>query len=367
MSQEAAKPRIDHLLLPFLNAGSEAESRAILEQLIVEHAQPLVRDIVSFKLRASASRWGFNRDGQEVEDISNEVIVRLVSTLHECRSCPEEKPIASLRGYVATMAYNASDEYLRHKYPRRFSLKNKIKYILTHQPALAQWEGENRGVLCGLAAWEGVREARTGARRLLDGRGELDAVLRKEFAGRPLGQVNLATLVPAVLRFAGAPVEIDELVTVMADLLGVRDAPPQAGPEDESPGDPRRLSFDPREALDNAFDHRARLKRVWDEIRQLPPRQRLALLLNLRDEHGGAAITLLPMLRLASLQQIADSLEMSPGDLAAIWNDLPLEDSAIGDRLGLTRQQVANLRKCARERLARRLARAGAEDFSSGA
>jgi len=34
---------------------------------------------------------------------------------------------------------------------------------------------------------------------------------------------------------------------------------------------------------------------------------------------------------------------------------LPLEDAAIAERLGLTRQQVINLRKSARARLARRM------------
>ncbi len=38
-----------------------------------------------------------------------------------------------------------------------------------------------------------------------------------------------------------------------------------------------------------------------------------------------------------------------------LWNDLPLEDSSIAELLGATRQQVINLRKCARERLERRM------------
>jgi hypothetical protein len=78
-------------------------------------------------------------------------------------------------------------------------------------------------------------------------------------------------------------------------------------------------------------------------------------LLNLRDENGGTALVLLPMLRIASIQQIAEATEMTAEELASLWNKLPLEDALIGERLGATRQQVANLRKCARERLSRRL------------
>jgi hypothetical protein len=39
-----------------------------------------------------------------------------------------------------------------------------------------------------------------------------------------------------------------------------------------------------------------------------------------------------------------------------MWESLPLDDTAIADRLNLTRQQVINLRKAARMRLARRMA-----------
>jgi hypothetical protein len=41
--------------------------------------------------------------------------------------------------------------------------------------------------------------------------------------------------------------------------------------------------------------------------------------------------------------------------LRELWPTLPRDDQWIADRLGVTRRQVINLRKCARERLARRL------------
>ena len=97
------------------------------------------------------------------------------------------------------------------------------------------------------------------------------------------------------------------------------------------------------------------IERTWLEIVDLPVRQRVALLLNLRDERGDAAITLLPALRVATIRQIADVLEMPADELAELWDELPIEDSVLATRLGVTRQQVVNLRKCARERLVRRL------------
>jgi len=352
VNQGAAESQIDDLLLPFLDARIEAESEDALEQLILRHAQPLIRDIIGFKMKAS-SRPGVSAERQEVEDISNEVIVRLIRTLRAYKSSPREKSISSLRSYVATMAYNASDEYLRQKYPSRYSLKNKVRYILTHQPGLRLREGENRKLLCDLARWE--LQDKAGANPLRERRDDLDNFLHGRFRGTALARVNPGELVTAILEFTNSPVEIDELVSVMAELLGIRDVRPQSEQEAMRPGDATQLSSDPRGVIDESIDRRARLRKVWDEIIQLPPRQRTALLLNLRDESGGAAIVLLPMLRVATMRQLAAALEMSAEEIAAVWNSLPLEDAAIGERLGASRQQVANLRKCARERLARRL------------
>ena len=56
---------------------------------------------------------------------------------------------------------------------------------------------------------------------------------------------------------------------------------------------------------------------------------------------------------------------MTVDDFAEVWKDLPWSDLRIAERLGITRQQVINLRKCARERLARRMF--GAKGDLSGA
>jgi hypothetical protein len=347
-----APNQIDPHLLTFINAESEAESQAALERLICDQAQPLIKEIVGYKLRRSSWDRSYNRDGQEIEDVSSEVILKLVGALRECRSAPAEKPIANLRSYVAVMAYNASDAYLRQKYPRRFSLKNRIKYILTHHPGLAQWETEGGATLCGFAAWRRLKRRETDKAALEQRVSEVRDYLRDKSQVESSEKLDPGEQVAAVCEFAGAPLEIDELVTVMAEIWGVRDHRHVA--ESQQSSELSELA-DSTQSFDAVLDHRARIKQAWNEVLQLPIRQRLALLLNLRDEHGGSAVAMLPILRIASIQQIADALEMTGEELAELWNELPVEDAVIGKRLGATRQQVSNLRKCARERLSRRL------------
>jgi len=54
--------------------------------------------------------------------------------------------------------------------------------------------------------------------------------------------------------------------------------------------------------------------------------------------------------------EVADLLGMPLEQFAELWRRLPLEDLAIGELLGISRQQVINLRKSARARLTRRMA-----------
>jgi hypothetical protein len=82
---------------------------------------------------------------------------------------------------------------------------------------------------------------------------------------------------------------------------------------------------------------------------------RTVLLLNLRGPDGRDVVGLLPATGVASLRDMAQALEMTVEELAELWNDLPLEDRRIALRLGITRQQVINLRASARRRLARRV------------
>ena len=68
------------------------------------------------------------------------------------------------------------------------------------------------------------------------------------------------------------------------------------------------------------------------------------------------ALILFSLVGIATLHQMATVMELRWENFVALWNNLPLPDAAIAEMLEITRQQVINLRKSARERLARRMA-----------
>ena len=107
-------------------------------------------------------------------------------------------------------------------------------------------------------------------------------------------------------------------------------------------------------SIESSLVSRSALITVWREVQLLPARQRIALLLGLRDESDSAITSLLIILGIATFKELANALEMSADELTSIWDQLPLPDTAIAERLDVTRQQVINLRKSARERLQRK-------------
>ena len=164
-----------------------------------------------------------------------------------------------------------------------------------------------------------------------------------------IGRPQITRALDHVFDHARKPVELERLVEKVAELFRLPMSPTQAARHE------RIERIDETASVESSLVYRSALIEVWREIDLLPPRQRVALLLGLRDENGSAITSLLILLRIATFDELAAAVELSPEELAAIWDQLPLPDMVIAERLGLTRQQVINLRKSARDRLGRRL------------
>ena len=343
MDRKARAQQNDDLLMPFLRATGEAESQRLLGLLISTHAEPVIKKVIISKLRLSFSQASSTNQGSDAEDVYNNVVVKLIAWLRNLKNSPDDKAIGNFRGYVAVMTDNDCNIYLRQKYPRRWRLKNRLRYLLTHQQGFALWE-EGDKWLCGFMSWR-VQE-RSYARP--------EAIHQLRDKCRDLEQTDLADMVAAVFVRVNTPVELDDLVSLITDLSGIKDQPVQETLGVEGGSDRLQYLADPREGISIELDRRIYLQSLWAEICELPLRQRAALLLNLRDAEGCDVASLFPLTGVATIRQLAESLSMPDEQFAAMWNELPLDDATIALHLGVTRQQVINLRKSARERLLRR-------------
>jgi len=320
----------DVLLRQYLDATGEQEVERLLVAIVEGVARPVVQRVVLSALARDAAGAG------DAEDVIGDTISDLLRRLRDLRE-GSAAPIHDLRGYIATCAYNRCHERLRERHPVRNRLRNQLHYLCGHHAALAVWRSGHGAIVCGLAEWQDCAPA---PQMAADG-------VRVAARSDPTAEnrAQLVKLVPEVLRAAGGPLELDVLVSTVARLI---DLEPQRAEVDLASVEPVTEL-----AADDVMALRTTVRELWDDVRRLAAKQRVALLLNLRDANGNDCLSLLPLTRTATMAEIAAALEMPAETLAALWNDLPLSDARIGEILGATARQVIKLRRLARERLHR--------------
>ncbi len=332
---------MDDLLTNWLQAADETEAERWLSQLLTQEIEPLIAGVIRFKLRLAP-------DAPEAEDLKQESLAELLSELDKCRKA-DSPPIGDLRALAATITYRTCYRWLRGQTPQRNSLRNRLQYVLTHKSHLALWTNRLNQWLGGLAEWRGRNECAGGAE--LQRMRETGALLR--WNGRGQGDVTeFSNFLTALFTRIGLPIEMDDLMRLAGALLQIRD---EAAVSTTTEDGGELAGIAAQGDIAWQVEKRIFLQRLWDELLLLPVPQRAALLLNLRDANGHGCIALFPVTGVAGLPQLAAALELPLEQFALLWNQLPLDDAAIGELLKLTRQQVINLGKSARERLARRL------------
>jgi len=268
---------------------------------------------------------GWNVAQHVRDDLRGEVVLRLLKRLQRAQEEPEIPPIQRFDDYIASVASRLVDDLARALFPEWTRIKNRVRYLVHHDDRFHVFVDDAGRTMCEAAAPSPARRrVRTSAAHAL----ALSVVQTLDEAGRPL--------------------DLEDLVGALAKRHGVVTA------NFSGPVEIAGRCEDPGEAMESA----EAVRRLWIEIEALPPRQRMALLLNSRDESGESALRLLAATGLAPAGSLAAALGMSEEELNGLWDELPLGDDVIAARLRLTRQQVINLRKAARDRLARRTSRA---------
>lgn len=316
----------DPLLEPLLLAESDEERRSAIGSVLVTYARPTIQRVLS-SYREPDSAIG----PVEAEDIASTVLLRLVRRLQSVVE-GEDEAIGSLADFAATLTYNAIYDFMRSRYPERTRLKNKVRYVLSRDRRFRSWSTD-RGLTCALAS-----------SMPMDNVAELPR--RGWAARRRVEPERTAEAIEELLRSAGQPVLVEELVRSLAELWNIADPRPVELTADAP---------DPARTHAMRLEKRQYLESLWREIRDLRGPQRAALLLNLRDADGGNANALFVLAGIATFDEVAAAIGMSSQRLTELWAELPLDDLGIAERLQLTRQQVINLRKAARARLARRM------------
>lgn len=355
MDQLTTTQDVDALLLPFLCAKDEIESEMLLARLISDEVEPVITKIIKHKLRVPLNPAQGQERNQDALELAGDLRINILSELRRLKNNSDGKVINNLHHYVAIKAYSACADYFREKNPQRLRLKSSLRHHLRQNADFALWESEEHRWLCGLSRWQDAErqmpeQLTTELQQLSE---NPSAALLAALPDADVQRLSPAELLTAIFERAGHAIELDRLVSIAALAWGIRDQPTESFDDENS--HLRGSIVDASVGVDVALEQRLYLEKLWVEVCELPRLQRAALLLNLRDAGGGSVIAFIPFLKIASRQQIAEALALSEEQFAELWNNLPLDDTSIARLLGVTRQQVINLRKTARERLARRM------------
>lgn len=310
----------DPRLARFLAAPGDAARAEALEQLLMREVQPRARAVLAGYIRARCPIAP-----QDVDDIVAQVTLRVLLKLRAA-TVIEEESVQNLEAYVTTLTRNAFRDLMRRRSPARARVKRRLRHLFSQDARLVM-SGEEGTAICSLSDWP------AGEKRLA-----APEAVRTAAASAAFSSADEAV---AVLTEIGRPVRLSDLVAA----TGAEDEGAVPLTED--------LTAPP---VHDAVEARQYLRKLWHEIQELPPRQRAALLFNLREPASGNAVVLFVSIGIASLDEIAAAMDLPAGELAAIWDELPFDDHRIAAQLGVERQQVINLRKSARDRLGRRMA-----------
>lgn len=319
----------EELLEQYLGVVTETEADRCLAVILEDVATPLVRRIVLSSVR----------DMQESEDLVADTLLDLLRRLRDLRG-DVAHPIQDLQRYIVTCAYNRCHERMRDRYPALTRLRNQLRYLFAHDRELASWRNGEGELVCGLREWTGRAPATAEAAE--------DVRLSATSDPTAENRVQVTLLARELLRVLHAPLSLAVLTATIARSIGVelqRVERPLTNFEHADLPTP-----------EEALAQRMSLRQLWDDVRKLAWKQRVALLLNLRDVQGRECLTLLPLTRTATIAEIAAVVGMPVEKFAALWNQLPLSDAEIAELLDATPRQVIKFRRLARERL-RRLAK----------
>lgn len=314
----------DPMLRPLILASTENEREREIGCLFVHVIAPTLDRVIG---RFAADAWQLDSDA--AEDIGGDIALRLLEKL-KLVATHEEEAIERFQDYVEILAQNSVYDYLRKRFPARSRLRSRLRYLLTKEERFSL-TASPMGSIVGLRQWDQSRGVAT--------RIDIAITSHMRDASRPVAAIA------EVFRSVGKPVRFEALVSMFAAIWQVEELD-DAVPQVQSADVPLVTRFETRESLEL----------LWEEISALPPLQRAALLLNLRDPDGVNVIPYFLLLGITKVDPLSAAVGLTPQSLSELWHELPLDDLTIAARLNVTRQQVINLRKAARERLARRMA-----------
>lgn len=340
---------MDQLLLPYLRATDDSERQQHLDELLLVHAAPVVRQALRRKLGFYVDQRGTNPHNQDAEDLYQEIVAKIVQALHDLRN-PSAKPdIQNLKQYVARIASNACNDVLRTKSPARARLKNNLRFLLTNHRDFAVWKIESE-TLAGFAVWRDTSKTLSSQRELFDIEERLPNFRSSRLNREDIKEVPLTRIAAELFQWIGSPIELDTLVNVVATLLDVKDHPVQSLDDHTLADIETRIDGSTLHSV-SRLEEQALLRSLWQALRELSTDQRDVFCFGFEDQSGRDLFTVLLEAEVVTFNELAQELGRSTETIVGLWSRMPMNDEDIAVEMKTTRGQVYKWRFRALQRL----------------
>jgi len=331
---------MDQLLLPYLQATDHADREQHLQEILTAYAVPEVRYALRRRLSFHVDTHGKNPHNQDAEDLFQEIMTKIVQALHDLKEPSSNATIEDFKEYIARVTANCCNDVLRKQSPSRTRLKYNLRFLLAHHENFAVWKSANM-TLTGLSEWrnEGVSSAQLGFS--YDSQ-ELETFRAARWPGENIKQVPLPQIVLEIFRWRSNPIEIDELVTIVADMQQIEDLPTVALHEN--------LSTDTSSAQ-GRLEGKDVLRLLWRALRELSTEQRDVFSFGFEDDRGRDLFTVLLETETVTFRELTQEFGRPTDDIVRLWSKMPMDNKAIAQELNLTRGRVYQYRSRALEKL----------------
>jgi len=338
---------MDQLLQPYLRATNDSEGQKQLEQLLLFHAAPVVRQTLRRKLGFYINQDGKNPHNEDAEDLYQDIMSKIVQALHNLRNPSAKTEIENFKQYVRRVASNACNDVLRAKSPARARLKNNLRYVLTHHRDFAVWKMEAE-TLSGFAIWRDSSKSMSSEKEFADLDRRLADFRARRLSGQNIQEIPLTRIVAELFRWTGSPIELDTLVQLIATLLDVQDHPVESLDDDTQVE--TAIAQNPLTSS-SRVEEQSLLRSLWQALKELSVEQRDVFCFGFEDESGRDFFTVVLEAEVVSFGELVNELGRSAETIMRLWSQMPMDDNAIAIELKTKRTQVQKWRFRALQRL----------------
>jgi RNA polymerase sigma factor (sigma-70 family) len=319
-----------------------------VDELITIYATPIIKRVLLQRLNFYFNPGRKDLHHPETEDLYQTVILKLITSISTHDPDTSIQGTEEIRKYIATITHNVCNDYLRMKYPERNRLKYKIRDLIRRYPEFSCWKVENR-FLCGLVEWRDRPESNRAEKLIFE--------LNEKGSNTEIGKFTLVELVPFSLYrqvshlfyWCDGPMELENLVHIIARIQGIKDYPSESLNEEGIFN--QHISCSPGQYSENV-ETKELLYKLWINSCKLPYNQRRTIILTSYDHTGESLLHRLLREQIVTITQIYRGLKMTREELISIWEKLPLDTSTAAVEFGTSTGMIAKWRHRALKKLA---------------